>query len=329
MTIRSITQLPLNNVVSTFLSGSLEMSIPLSSNDSFYVSTKVNYADMLSNIQEVTTSSIVSDYNLVDGEEKIDVAQLKRTVDDAIGRDYELSGAKKFTNWPYIDIDFPPVESALQPEYAQYGDSFEYALPNVKKVKELVNDNIVFMSTTNSLVAEGNPLPFHSNSTTDYSVPESPDYLNTIGSGKFYFWQIDDGMTDSSERVVDPNSGSTADYIEIRDTGNLVVWGWLADYGIPAPKPAFCWVALYAKMKCEGANNTQVDVPISVQPWIRGQNASQIQYVSFNIPVKKGLRIKIKTGFPVNGRTSAFQEQGSLTFLDQWVPNAFFGYVIK
>lgn len=68
---------------------------------------------------------------------------------------------------------------------------------------------------------------------------------------------------------------------------------------------------------------------MSIQPWIRGKNASTIQYVSFNIPVRKGLRLKVKTGFPVNAENGGLQNPGSLTFLDRNVPNVFFGYVIK
>lgn len=334
MIIRSISQLPENRVISSFLSGNIEMSLPLSSNDSLYVSTKIKYSDLLNNIKDVTTSSIVNDYGLSTsaGDEedgKINIAKLKQSVDEIKSYDCQFDGIKKFNNWPYVDIDFPSTSSANQPEYDQYGNNYEYILPNVKKVKQMINDNIVFMSTTNSMVSEGNPLPFHASITTNVAVAESLDYTNTIGSGKFYFWQIDDGQRDSSQTIYDPASGSVDGYEEIRDTGNLVVWGWLADYGNPAPQPEFCWVALYAMMKCENGNDTYTDIPISVQPWIRGQNASTLQYVGFNIPVQKGLRIKIKTGFPVNGRTSGFQQQGSMTFLDKWIPNAFFGYVIK
>lgn len=55
-----------------------------------------------------------------------------------------------------------------------------------------------------------------------------------------------------------------------------------------------------------------------------------MQYVGFNVPVKKGLEIKIKTGFPVGGeRGGPRNTQGSLTFMNGNIPNAFFGYVIK
>lgn len=110
-------------------------------------------------------------------------------------------------------------------------------------------------------------------------------------------------MRDSSQSVKDANSGSKDGYEKIRDTGNLVVWGWLAENDVVAPPAEQCWVAMYAKIKCENGNATQVDVPIAVKPWIRGVNSPILQYVGFNIPVKAGLEIKIMTGFPVNGKS--------------------------
>ena len=327
MLVRSITQLPENNKTSSFLSGCMEMSLPLSG--SLYVSTKVRYADMLENIKNVTTSAIVNEYKLNTGDDPIDIADIQAKLNDIAYNKFTLNGIKEFTNWPYISVDFPSPTNVDQYQYEMYGNDYEYAFPNVKKVKQLINDSSMFMSTTNSMVAEGNPLPLHGSASTNANVPEALDYQATIGSNKFYFWQINDGQSDSSIVLQNQNTGSTGLYQEMRDTGNLVMWGWLADYGTPPPEPQFCWVALYASIKTEGSNDTHVDIPIAVQPWIRGQHAAAMQYVGFNVPVKKGLRLKVKTGFPVNGKTSGFQGQGSLTFLDQWIPNAFFGYVIK
>lgn len=115
----------------------------------------------------------------------------------------------------------------------------------------------------------------------------------------------------------------------MRDTGQLVVWGWLADNGDVDAEMA--WVGLFAAIKCEGYDTTHTyDLPISIQPWIRGEHASTMQYISFNVPVKKGLNIKIKTGFSVNTSAQGFKQgSGTLSFVDRWVPNAFFGYVVK
>ena len=153
-------------------------------------------------------------------------------------------------------------------------------------------------------------------------------YEKTIGLGKHYFWQIDDGGTDSSQSIKDKASGSRDGYEEIRETGNLVMWGWLADQGEVDPELA--WVGLFARLKAEGMDNTQMDIPLCIRPWIRGaKTASIMQYVGFNIPVRKGLQLKVKTGFPVFSGNSALNNRGSMVFMDRWIPNAFFGYVIK
>lgn len=325
MIVRTITQLPENSNKQSFLSSWMEMSTPLNNDASRYASKKVLYKNIRSDIHDAAVKDIVDEYHLTDNDGKINVSDLKSDIQQIIGEDFEFRGKKKFTSWPYVDIDFPQPGQDLP----EYGNEYEYILPNIKKVKQLVADNSVFMSTQDSQVAEGNPLPQHASSSTDISIPESLEYSSTIGRGKFYFWHIDAQQTDSSMSIHDADSGSTDGYEEIRDTGNLVIWGWLAENVSPIPEPEQCWVGLFAKMKCENYNNTEVDVPVSIQPWIRGKNSSSIQYLSFNIPVKKGLRLKIKTGFPVNGENSGIQRPGSLTFLDGNIPNAFFGYVIK
>lgn len=329
MTIRTITQLPEANT-GEFLSSWMEMSTPLASNNEKYSSKKASYAKIKNDIQTATATKIVSDYSLngTDGR-KINVAQLESLVSKINSSDSEFSGKKKFNEWPYVQTAFPDASKSTDPAYSVYGNDFEYILPNMKVVREMVDDNVVFMSTTKSCVSEGNPLPLHSNSLTKSGVVEYLDYSNTIGLGKFYYWHIDAQQQDSSWSNHDKDSGSTDKYEEMRDTGNLVAWGWLAENGETPPQPEQCWVGMFAKMKCEGYNDTEVDVPICIKPWIRGKNAATIQYIGFNIPVRKGLRIKIKTGFPVNNENGGLQTPGSLTFQDGGIPNAFFGYIIK
>lgn len=51
----------------------------------------------------------------------------------------------------------------------------------------------MLISTTDSEVAEGNPLPLQiQTDSSSNTVLQSLDYANTIGSGKFYYWHIDD-----------------------------------------------------------------------------------------------------------------------------------------
>ena len=104
----------------------------------------------------------------------------------------------------------------------------------------------------------------------------------------------------------------------INETGILTLYGTLADTGVVSPAEA--WVALKGKIN----NGWTI---LQVQPWIIGAKSSQLQYVSFTIPVYKGLMIKIETGFTLNGdNTGAQNINGSLVIDGQ--PNTLKGYVI-
>ena len=147
----------------------------------------------------------------------------------------------------------------------------------------------------------------------------------------FMHWHIDDGQTDSTTWI-DPQTNSVGqpDGVRCEHTGFLTIYGWLADNGMVLPQNA--WVGLYAKMYVQKENQISPTggqwVLLQVQPWIRGANATQLQYVCFNIPVREGLYLKIRTGFNVNGKVGGFQDGRSLTYaLNQ--PNSFTGYIVR
>ena len=69
---------------------------------------------------------------------------------------------------------------------------------------------------------------------------------------------------------------------------------------------------------------------LQIQPWIVGKYSSTAQYVSFNIPVKAGLQLKIMTGFNVNGNNTGLSERPTLMFAEEGnMPNAFVGYILQ
>lgn len=80
----------------------------------------------------------------------------------------------------------------------------------------------------------------------------------------------------------------------VPDTGNLVIYGWidsseaLNSKAIPS---SFCAV--------EGRINNKWEI-LAVQPVIP---AKSITYVGFNLLVKKGLVIRIRTGFSVGAKS--------------------------
>jgi len=305
MLVRTISQLP--EVKTDFMDGRMEISIPESAESAKFTSKSIKYETIQTQIENQISSEMASTYHLTaDNGNPINVNQETKKVANILTGNMNIGGIKKFLDWPWIQKDFPT-------DFTKYGNNNgDFILPNVKKVKQLITETPSYFSTPDSMVAEGNPLPYHKNPATEASKPESLGYDATVGSDKFYFWRIDDQGTDSGKAIYDNESATEDRYETIRDTGNLVVWGWLADNGEVEPEMA--WVGLYGKLKCEGFGNTHDWIPLCIHPWIRGTNASVLQYVGFNIPVRAGLELKIKTGFPVNGSNSAFQNPGSLTF---------------
>lgn len=147
----------------------------------------------------------------------------------------------------------------------------------------------------------------------------------TVDSEKFIHWHFDNGTRDTSQFVWP--DGTTHESETCNNNGNLVVYGWLADNGNVLPQEA--WVAIYGKIlyPSEGGAYDTAWVALQVHPWIVGSKSTAMQYVSFNIPVKTGLELKIKTGFNVNTNPSGLQVGNRETFsLNE--PGSFVGYII-
>jgi hypothetical protein len=87
--------------------------------------------------------------------------------------------------------------------------------------------------------------------------------------------------------------------------GNLVVYGWLdstAALNNKAIPSAFC--VLEANINSTKENeNWEI---ISVQPVIPAKN---ITYVGFNVPVKKNLKIRVRTGFNVGAKSGGYSNE--------------------
>jgi len=120
-------------------------------------------------------------------------------------------------------------------------------------------------------------------------------------------------------------------------TGNLVVYGWLDsndalnNRAIPS---AYC--VIEAKINSTSADDQQPAIStdsggsppvvekwevISAQPVIPAKN---ITYVGFNLPVRKGLEIRARTGFTVGAKSSQFaNDQDGYDTLSNNVPNGF------
>ena len=99
-------------------------------------------------------------------------------------------------------------------------------------------------------------------------------------------------------------------------TGNAVIYGWLADNGSTISTNA--WVGLFGEIRGKW-------ILLQLQPWIIGSKSSILQYIGFNVAVKHGLKLKIITGFPVNGSNST--SYGDIGWGIN-VVNNFAGYII-
>ena len=171
-------------------------------------------------------------------------------------------------------------------------------------------------------IAEGQSLPVNPRNGTDgYTY-----YDEYMENPQQMYWHIDHGQKDSSEWI--DKYGAKAGDVICKYTGNLVCYGWLADNG--NVKPGQAWVGLFGHVRC-GTDSSSKWVALQIQPWIIGKYSSTSQYVGFNIPVKAGLHLKIKTGFEVNGNNSGLHgDRPTLMFADAGnMPNTFVGYIVR
>lgn len=319
MVIRTISQLPrTQNYYATAL---LEVSEPAENN--MYSSKSMMLSTLRSHIEDSISAGIVTDYNMLENGQPVNLGQLKKDTETLSAGDMIVGGYKQYEKLPASTVSYNQLSNELS---SAYGNVENNVIPNIGITKQLiVNKNPTHIGTTNSFVTDGNPF-------SSGAGKVNIQYRNTTGLDDlhYYMWSIEDNKQDSSETTWDINSGTRGDYEQMRKTGWLTVWGWLADRGDVDPTEA--WVGIFGQIQYEGATNTTGTwFPIQIQPWIKGIHSSTLQYVGFNIPVQAGLRLKICTGFKVYGsNTGAFQDKPeTLTFRDRWIPNTFFGYIIK
>lgn len=88
-------------------------------------------------------------------------------------------------------------------------------------------------------------------------------------------------------------------------TGNLVVYGWLdSSSALDNKAIASAYCVLEANINgTEASENWEI---ISAQPVIP---AKSITYVGFNVPVHKGLVVRIRTGFTVGAKSGQFSNE--------------------
>ena len=260
-----------------------------------------SYSTSISSLVNVSEELISANIEKNFGLSGLNVSDIDKKVDDIISSNITLKGTKTFEEIPtlkYSDIN------SLKIRMGEVGDG---ALVCKAYVNTIIDDSSMFIGQDSFIL----PDPQNNSPTT-----HQDDNL--------MIWRIPAGKRDSTQ-FVDDYGISDEEGVECLSTGNLVVYGWLADSGTVIPQEA--WVAIYGMIVTQDVNSAPKWTILQLQPWIKTQNSNKIQYVGFNIPVKKGLRLKIKTGFAVDASATATNQYNTLTF-ENVQPNTFVGYIV-
>lgn len=264
-----------------------------------YMSNSVSYETIRQSIEDAVKKSIVDTYHLsYDAGTPINIAELQRAVHKLSAEDCNIYGEKTF-------MQVPKVADSI--DYTGDLTVADNMLPTVQYVKKLLHNTGDYI--TDDLIVVGAP---------------GNNARYTVFDRNFMHWKIGENQKDSSEYV--DTTGYPVGPKVCTHTGNLVIYGWLADNGDVEPQDA--WVGLYGCLHTNADKENERDwVLLQLQPWPLTAKSSVFQYVGFNVKVAKGLMLKIKTGFRVKGKNSGFQGGSTLTY---WTnqPNSFVGYFI-
>ena len=310
MTIRTISQLP---IATQIPDGSLfEISIPGSVGTSVrYTSNKLSVETLLTQFNNVISSGIANRFKLVNGNKDYQVGDLSSAISQLSSSDCLFNGTKTFKSIPVADVQPSAYDvGEIRSSFGTY--SADKLVPNIGKVKDLIDDYSCFVGS--DYVLDGDP----GNDETARFTKKSEDFM---------YFRIDDNGVDSS-KWISPETHGEVGYRVCPHTGYLTIVGWLADNGNVLPQNA--WVALYGQVYTTSGTSQKTPnwIPLQVQPWPIGAKSSIRQYVGFNLPVKEGLRLKIKTGFRVNGSVGAMQDELTRSFnLNE--PNCFVGWILQ
>ena len=188
-------------------------------------------------------------------------ARINSDSSDAINKQYDLTGMS--TN----------IESIINSNRDFYG---EKKLTGKLQIRESDYDeysNVVTEKNVNDIMASS-AIGFITSSCT----------IHTLDVSKA--WKFSETHMYQTEAAI------------MNASGNLYVYGWLADQGNIAPAQA--WVALEAQINGSWTK-------IALCPWSISSYSKQLGYVSFTVPVAKDLNVRIAAGFAPNTTVSGSQ----------------------
>ena len=286
----------------------LEVSVPIGEK---FISKNQTIGNLQTQFESEISANIAREFEMLNGDEKYSLASLSAAIHSISCEDAIFTGTKEFANIPVVTTNLTSYNFSHSGLDGSVTYSPDQLVPNVMKVKDLIDERANFIGS--GYVVDGDP-----------GDDEAPRF--TTKSDEFMYFRLDDNGTDSS-KWIDPETSAPAGAAVCTRTGYLTLFGWLADNGNVLAQDA--WVALYAQILLASESSTPQYrwIPIQVQPWIIGARSSIRQYVGFSVPVKEGLKLKIRTGFRVNGSTAAMQDESTKSFnLNE--PNCFVGWII-
>ena len=305
MKLRTISQLNELTSDSSLPDGSLmEVAVPaIGTQPQKYCSMSISTGTLRTRMLSSFEDDLADKYGLVDSRGPVDVSEIQRRLDGVLlSNDYRIDGRKVFGDQARYASSRPVDQMDVN------------ALISRSQAVEISRDYGNFLSPKTTYV----------DSDPDNTTPNT-----AFDPEHFMKWQFDQDGRDSDEFMLDPYSNQRANPVFAKYSGNLVVYGWLADNGNVAAQEA--WVGLFGKVGI-GSQDSEVKrwVALQIQPWIIGAKSQAIQYVGFNVPVRQNMQLKIMTGFPVNTQNSGFQDPGynTLTFLSNQ-PCTFVGYILR
>lgn len=290
MIIRTISQLPKTTTIDD--SDSLfEVSIK---RDQSYISKAITYGNLMDKLYGEIDNKFQTQYGL---NPTINIDSIKNTVNSLTNGNIAIKGVKNMISSTVQLSTLPYDNNKLEDEsYRNTAASIGYVLNAMKSGSSFISNG----SKATGFVTTGG---------MRYQA-------ETGGLMQFYFNENTAART--SEECICPQSG------------NLVMYGWLADNGNVDPAAAWVAVEAYSDTILEGGGW----IIVALQPWIQGTKHSNLQYVGFNIPVAKGMKLRITTGFDLNYTNSTYQQRKNTLVMNvntasaMNITNSFIGYVL-
>ena len=313
--VRTLSQLPSITAEQLCNKAKLEVSVPVEvpivngQPVLKYASRSITAGNLSKKIEGNVRENLINENGLPAG---LNVSDLSTAISTIAYEDFTFNGEKTFLKDPTIDNS--PLSS-----FSDDSSLNKYSV-NYETLKKFTNMNaspsigpnfgfVTRLSGTNQTSALQNIFkPKQENGQWTFS-PEPYWVFNTNVknlAANQYIFKIDPGERESKTWKA-PASGI------------FTCYGWLDEMNNPSQSNESRWVALMGKEELLKENGWAI---LQVQPFIKN---NYLSYVGFTFPVKKGMELKIVTGFAVGSNSNKYFASNSS--IANNVGNAFLGGV--